>query len=57
MTKEPKDLALVASEFLLYAAPDGAVKVRVLFGEETAWLTQKALADPFGVKEMEEADA
>ena len=40
----------VSSEFLLYAAPDGAVKVRVLFREETAWLTQKALAELFGVQ-------
>jgi hypothetical protein len=38
------------AEFLLYAAPDGAVKVRVLFRDETAWLTQKALAELFGVK-------
>ncbi|MES2659083.1 MAG: virulence RhuM family protein [Verrucomicrobiota bacterium] len=38
------------SQFLLYTAPDGAVKVDVLFREETAWLTQKALAELFGVK-------
>jgi len=38
------------SEFLLYRAPDGAVKVGVLFRDETAWLTQKALAELFGVK-------
>ena len=50
MTKDSKDLASAASEFLIYAAPDGAVKVRVLFKEETAWLTQKALAELFGVK-------
>jgi hypothetical protein len=37
------------SELLLYAAPDGAVKVGVLFQDETAWLTQKALAELFGV--------
>jgi len=49
MTREPKDLVPAASEFLLYAAPDGAVKVRVLFKDETAWLTQKALAELFGV--------
>ena len=50
MTHGPKDLVPAASEFLLYAAPDGAVKVRVLFKDETAWLTQKALAELFGVK-------
>jgi hypothetical protein len=38
------------SQFLLYTAPDGAVKVDVLFRDETAWLTQKALAELFGVK-------
>ena len=37
------------SEFLLYTAPDGAVKVDVLIKDETAWLTQKALAELFGV--------
>ena len=49
-TRAPKGLAPVGSEFFLYAAPDGAVKVRVLFRGETAWLTQKALAELFGVK-------
>lgn len=42
-------LVLHESEFLLYAAHDGAVKVRVLFRDETAWLTQRALAELFGV--------
>jgi hypothetical protein len=43
------DLTRRESEFLLYTAPDGAVKVAVLFRDETAWLTQKALAELFGV--------
>ena len=38
------------SQFLLYTAPDGAVKVDVFFKEETVWLTQKSLAELFGVK-------
>ena len=38
------------SQFLLYTAPDGAVKVDVFFKGETAWLTQKALAELFGVQ-------
>jgi hypothetical protein len=38
------------SQFLLYAAPDGAVKVDVFFKDETVWLTQKTLAELFGVK-------
>lgn len=36
--------------FLLYQAPGGAVRVDVLFQGETAWLTQKALAELFGVQ-------
>jgi type I restriction-modification system DNA methylase subunit len=36
--------------FLLYTAPNGDVKVEVFFKDETVWLTQKALADLFGVK-------
>ncbi len=50
MTQETKGLVPAGSEFLLYSAPDGAVKVRVLFKDETAWLTQKGLAELFGVK-------
>jgi len=38
------------NQFLLYTAPDGAVKVEVFFKNETVWLTQKALAELFGVK-------
>ena len=37
-------------QFLLYTAPDGAVKVEVCFRDESVWLTQKALAELFGVK-------
>ena len=37
-------------QFLLYTAPDGSVKVDVYFKDETVWLTQKALAELFGVK-------
>lgn len=36
--------------FLLYTAPDGAVKVQVYLKGETVWLTQKALAELFGVQ-------
>jgi hypothetical protein len=38
------------NQFLLYTAPDGAVKVDVFVKDETARLTQKALAELFGVK-------
>jgi len=37
------------NQFLLYTAPDGAVKVDVFIRDETVWLTQKALAELFGV--------
>ncbi len=37
------------NQFLLYTAPNGAVKVDVFFKDETVWLTQKALAELFGV--------
>ena len=37
-------------KFLLYKDQDGAVKVDVFFQEETVWLTQKALAELFGVR-------
>ncbi len=38
------------NQFLLYTTPEGAVKVDVFFKGETAWLTQKALAELFGVQ-------
>ena len=38
------------NQFILYTAPDGAVKVEVFIKDETVWLTQKALAELFGVK-------
>jgi hypothetical protein len=38
------------NQFLLYTAPDGAVKVDVFLKDETVWRTQKALAALFGVK-------
>jgi hypothetical protein len=37
------------TEFLLYTAPNGAVKVEVLLSGETLWLTQKRMAELFGV--------
>lgn len=38
------------NQFLLYTAPNGAVKVDVFLKDETVWLTQKALAELFGVQ-------
>ena len=37
------------NQFLLYTAPNGSVKVDVFLQDETVWLTQKALAELFGV--------
>ncbi len=37
------------TEFLLYTAPNGAVKVEVLLSHETLWLPQKRMAELFGV--------
>jgi hypothetical protein len=50
MKEESQVLSSAVSDFLLYVAPDGQVKVRVLFKDETVWLTQKVLAGLFGVK-------
>ncbi|WP_232607022.1 hypothetical protein [Photobacterium phosphoreum] len=37
------------TEFLLYTAANGSIKVEVLLGNETIWLTQKRMAELFGV--------
>ena len=38
------------TDFLLYSAPDGNVKVEVLLNEEKVWLSQKSIAQLFGVQ-------
>jgi len=38
------------TEFLLYTAPNGEVKVEVLLSNETLWLTQERMAALFGVQ-------
>jgi len=45
MNKAEKD----NSGFLLYNAPDGEVRIEVALEDETVWLTQKAMAELFGV--------
>ncbi len=37
------------SNFLLYTAADGKIKIDVFVQDETVWLTQKAMAELFGV--------
>jgi len=38
------------SEFLLYTAPSGDVKVEIFFHNENVWLTQERIAHLFGVQ-------
>ena len=37
------------TEFLLYTTPDGEIKVEIFFHDENVWLTQKRMAELFGV--------
>ena len=37
------------TEFLLYTTPNGKVKVEIFLRDETVWLTQKRMAELFGV--------
>jgi hypothetical protein len=46
---ESKKLIPKESNFLLYTTPEGNVKIEVFFRNETVWLTQKRMADLFGV--------
>ena len=38
-----------SSDIILYSSPEGNVKVEVIYSGETFWLTQKRLAELFGV--------
>jgi hypothetical protein len=49
MPGHPLSLRDQTTEFLLYTAPNGAIKVEVLLSNETIWLTQKRMAELFGV--------
>ena len=42
----PKD---ELTDFLLYTAPEGDIKVEVILNNESVWLTQKSIANLFGV--------
>lgn len=50
MDKNTLSLQDQTSDFLLYTAPSGAVKVEVLLSNETIWLTQEHMAVLFGVQ-------
>ena len=49
MSKHQLTLRDQTTEFLLYTAPNGMVKVEVLLSNENIWLTQKRMAELFGV--------
>jgi hypothetical protein len=49
MSKNQISLKDQTTEFLLYTAPSGVIKVEVLLSNETIWLTQKRMAELFGV--------
>ena len=38
------------NQIIFYSTPQGNVKVEVVFEEESFWLTQKAMAELFGVE-------
>src|SRR5271163_4579539 len=38
------------SQVVLYQTPDGKVTVNVMFARDNFWMTQRAIADLFGVK-------
>jgi len=38
------------SNFLLYTANEGKINIEVFLKDETVWLTQKTIAELFGVK-------
>lgn len=49
MSDKPLSLQDQSTEFLLYTAPSGDVKVEVLLNNETLWLTQKRMSELFAV--------
>ena len=44
-----KELHPIESQFLIYTSPKGEVKIDVIFQDETIWLSQKKMAELFGV--------
>ncbi len=45
----PQNITPQESDFLFYTAPDGEVRIEVLFHDETVWLTQKRMAELFEI--------
>lgn len=44
-----EDISPNYSEIIFYSSPEGNTRVEVLFGDETFWLSQKRMAELFGV--------
>jgi hypothetical protein len=44
------EIAPQHNDIIFYSSPDGNVKIEVVFNDETFWLTQKRMAELFGVK-------
>lgn len=44
------DLISNEKSFVLYTAADGSVKIQAVLNNETIWLTQKAIAELFGLQ-------
>ncbi len=49
MTTQKLTIKDELTEFLLYKTPNGEVKVEIFFHNENVWLTQKRMAELFGV--------
>ena len=49
MTKNKLQIKDELTEFLLYTTPSGKVKVEIFFHNENIWLTQKRMAELFGI--------
>ncbi len=43
------DIPSTTSQFMFYAAKDGAIKVQVMLGDETVWSSQKGMSEIFDV--------
>lgn len=50
MSRGPTPSENDESEIILYTTPDGAVHIEVFFQNESFWLSQKKMAELFGVE-------
>lgn len=50
MSKDPTPQENNESDIIFYTTPDGEVHIEVFFQNETFWLTQKRMAELFGVE-------